>query len=299
VAFYSPLRYPGGKGDLANFMKLVYIENNLQNNIYVEPYAGGAGVALTLLLNNYTNHIYINDIDRSIYSFWYSVLNETEQLCDLIKATPVNIDVWNDQQAIQTNAQDPKKNISLLQLGFSTFFLNRTNRSGIIKGGVIGGKNQDGPYKLDVRFNRNNLIDRIKRIAKRKSQITIYNIDAAEFILTILPTLPEIGLVYLDPPYYAKGQGLYENFYTPENHQIIAELVSAIPQKWIVSYDDIPQIQVLYEGFRQLTYRLSYSATKQYQGNEVMFFSPHLNIPKVDTPTKINPDLLCPTLFKL
>ncbi len=191
---------------------------------------------------------------------------------------------WYRQRDIQAQTDE----VSLLNLGFSTFFLNRTNRSGILRGGVIGGKDQTGPYKLDARYNKQDLSRRIKRIARYKGRISIYNEDAADFITTIVSTLPNNTLIYLDPPYYIKGQELYENYYRHEDHERISTLVANINQKWIVSYDERPEILQFYDGYRHITYHLSYSATERYKGSEVMFFSDDLDIPVVTNPAKIS-----------
>lgn len=282
MPFYTPLRYPGGKGELSNFMKLVFWNNQLIGAPYIEPYAGGAAVAISLLFEGYASIIHINDINRSVYAFWHSVLYQTEDLCRLIQDTHVTIDERNRQKQIQTARQT-----SLLDLGFSTFFLNRTNRSGIILGGVIGGKRQDGEYKLDARYNKSNLIERIKKIAEYVERIRIYNLDAVALLQRLLPQIPERALIYLDPPYYVKGQGLYENFYSDANHRQVAELVSRIQQHWIVSYDHVPEIQQMYAQFRSLNYKLHYHAADRYQGGEVMFFSSQLNIPLLINPPKV------------
>jgi len=288
MAFLTALRYPGGKGKLSNFVELMFQENNLLDAPYIEPYAGGAGVAIALLFDEFTSHIYINDLNRSIYAFWHSVLYETDQLCSLILSTPIDMDEWHRQHRVQSHVDD----VTLLELGFSTFFLNRTNRSGIIKGGVIGGKKQDGPFKLDARYNKVNLISRIQKIARYGSRISIYNQDAAEFIQNVLPTLPARALVYLDPPYYVKGQGLYEDFYNHEDHLAISRLVKTIQQHWIVSYDSAEQILGMYDGYRKIAYDLSYSAGDRYKGAEVMFFSSSLSVPPIKSPTSVSRKLI-------
>jgi DNA adenine methylase len=295
MPFLTPLRYPGGKGKLANFMKLVFLENNLLDAPYVEPYAGGAGIALALLFDEFASHIHINDLNQSIFAFWHSVLNETDALCRLIHDTPATMREWENQQAIQQHADQ----VATLELGFSTFFLNRTNRSGILTGGVIGGKNQDGPYKLDARLNRDNLESRIQRIARFRDRISIYNMDAAQFIRTILLGISHNALVYLDPPYYMKGQGLYENYYEHNDHLEIARLAAQIPQHWIVSYDNALQIQSMYSVNRQITYNLSYSAGDRYSGSEVMFFSDGVVIPVVESPALISPRKVFQTLLPI
>ncbi|HEO6930813.1 TPA: DNA adenine methylase, partial [Streptococcus agalactiae] len=169
----SPLRYPGGKSQVYDFVK--ELVNLNETNTYIEPYMGGMGIALKLLVNNDVKQIMVNDYDRSIYAFWYSVLNHTNQLIDKIESTPITIEEWKKQRKIQ---QGKETCHDLLTLGFSTLFLNRTNRSGIIKAGVIGGLKQDGNYKLDCRFNKEKTIKKIRLIASYKKQIKLYNIDA-------------------------------------------------------------------------------------------------------------------------
>jgi len=282
--YASPLRYPGGKGKLAPFIMLSIERNGLLDGEYVEPYAGGAAIAFSLLFREYVTDVHINDINVLIHAFWHSVLHDTEGLCRLIHDAPVNMETWQEQREIRNS---PRSH-SPLELGFSTFFLNRTTRSGILDGGVIGGKNQDGFWKLDARFNKQDLTSRIKKIARYSDCIHLYNLDAAKFIRKILPRLPKKTLVYLDPPYYAKGKDLYENHYKPQDHVAIAKIVSTqIKHKWIVSYDNVPAIEELYLGHRRITYNLSYSAAARYSGAEIMIFSDDLVIPDVAQPARL------------
>lgn len=284
MQFSTPLRYPGGKGKLTDFLKLVISENDLLGCDYVEAYAGGAGIALNLLVHGYVNRIHLNDLNSSVFSFWNSVVRNPDEMCQLIRDTPVTMDEWQRQKDVQKNPQ----NYSSLALGFSTFFLNRTNRSGIIWAGVIGGKRQDGAWKLDARFNKEELISRIEQIALFQSKICLYNLDGAAFIKGVVPTLPRKTLVYLDPPYYVKGQGLYENHYTHEDHAQIARLVATrLKRPWIVSYDHTPEIVGMYPGFTSIVYGLNYSAQERYEGAEVMFFSDRLQVPDVENPSKL------------
>jgi DNA adenine methylase len=283
MPFFSPLRYPGGKRKLTNFIKMIFRENNLMDGDYIEPYAGGASVALSLLFDEYARYIHINDLDRSVYAFWHSVLNETDDLCRMISDTPINMDVWHYQKKVLTDSS-----VSLLETGFSTFFLNRTNRSGIITGGVIGGKSQSGAWKLDVRFNKADLIQRIEKIARYKNRIHLYNLDASKFLREVIPALPRSSFVYLDPPYYIKGtQLLYANFYEPDDHKAVSQLVTSLKHKWIISYDNVPEIKSLYSDFRCVEYDLSYSAQDKYRGAEVIFFCENLEIPLVSHPTRV------------
>lgn len=284
MKFNTPLRYPGGKGKLTDFLKMIFEKNDLLDGHYVEPYAGGAGIALNLLTHSYASCIHLNDLNPAVFAFWHSVINQPEELCRAIRDVDVTIEEWHRQKAVLKNPE----NYTPLEVGFSTFFLNRTNRSGIIWGGVIGGKNQDGPWKLNARFNKDDLIRRIEKIALYRSRIRLYNLDAAELIKTVLPTLPEKTLIYLDPPYYVKGQGLYENHYLHDDHVNIANLVKKqITHPWIVSYDHAPEIVEMYQGCPTITYGINYSAQNRYEGAEAMFFSKTLVIPDVKNPANL------------
>lgn len=281
-SFTSPLRYPGGKGALSNFIKVIVSQNGLLDGDYVEVYAGGAGIAWTLLLGEYVRRVHINDLNRPLMAFWHSVIHSTDEICQLIQDTPVTIEEWYRQQRVQANLEEH----SILEVGFSTFFLNRTNRSGILKGGVIGGKSQNGKWRIDARFNRRDLVQRVQRIGQYSNRIQLYNLDAVHFIREVLPRLSQKTLVYLDPPYYKKGQDLYENHYEKEDHRQIATLVSQqIRQPWIVSYDAAPEIIELYGNYQQLLYHISYSAQDRYAGAEVIIYN-RLKIPYVKDPAK-------------
>lgn len=282
--FTTPLRYPGGKGKLTDFIKLVFEQNELLDGHYIEPYAGGAGIAVNLLLHGYASCIHLNDLNRSVYAFWHGVVNDSDALCKKIHCTRVSMAEWYRQKEVQESPEEH----SLLDLGFSTFFLNRTNRSGIILGGVIGGKKQDGNWKLDARFNKKDLCARIEQIALYANRIRLYNMDAKDLITTVFPTLPEKSLCYLDPPYYVKGQGLYENHYFHDDHVAIANLVKqTINLPWIVSYDHAPEIVSMYKGSPRIEYGINYSAQNRYEGAEIMFFSKDLNIPDERNPAKL------------
>lgn len=279
MRFFTPLRYPGGKGKLSYYVKSILEHNeSLMDGHYFEPFAGGAAVALELLCHEYVQQIHINDFDPAVYSFWYACINQTDELCKLISDTPVTIDVWEKQKEV---LKAEAKEIPLLSLAFATFFLNRTNRSGILKAGVIGGRAQSGQWRLDARYNKENLIQRIQMIATYKNRINLYNQDTAELLKILPKRLPLNSLIYLDPPYYVKGQGLYRNFYEHEDHVEIKEILSSIDRiPWIVSYDNNEQIAKIYRDYRTQVFDLQYTAQTKRVGSEVMIFSNSIKIPK-------------------
>lgn len=271
---------------LTNFAKLIISTNGLNNGHYVEIYAGGASIAWSLLFDRYVKHVHINDISKFIYAFWKSVLEDTENLCKLIHDTSVTIEERTRQKIVQQNPNQ----FSTLDLGFSTFFLNRTNRAGILGAGVIGGKKQSGKWKLDVRFNKPDLIARIERIAQHSAKVSLYNEDASAFIQNHLLQIPQNSFVYLDPPYYAKGNSLYENYYSHEDHVVIEGLVSKVTQPWMVSYDNVDPISELYKKYKSIEYKLSYSVNNRYAGSEIIFFSNNLLLPLAKDPSRVKID---------
>lgn len=285
--FYSPLRYPGGKNKLSKFISKICVDNHIKGH-YVEPYAGGASVALHLLIEQKVKQITINDFDRSIYAFWHSVLKNTKKLCDLIENTEVNIENWEKAKEVQKN----KSKAKLLDLGFSTFFLNRTNISGIINAGVIGGLKQKGKYKIDCRFNKKELLGRIKLIAKHKKQIKLYNLDALELINKIKKeSKNKQTIFYFDPPYYLKGVSLYMNHYTSDQHKEVSNAIRNIKNiNWIVSYDNTPEIEKIYSWVSKKLikkYSFNHSAYRAREGKEILFFSDSLiNIDQKTNPVK-------------
>lgn len=267
---YSPLRYPGGKKKLTLYVKKLINIKKLNKSIYIEPFCGGAAVALSLLLDGCVAEIIINDYDKSIYAFWYSVLNHADELCRMINKTEISMEEWYRQKLIQEN----KENETLINLGFSTLFLNRTNRAGIIKAGVIGGKNQDGKYKLDCRFNKDDIIMKIQRIASYKDKIQLYNLDTEDLIEKIINKLPKKSFIFFDPPYYIKGASLYTNFYSKEDHISLSKKIKNIKyHSWILTYDNTNEIKSLYKQYYNEQYKLNYSVGKKHKGSELIFYS--------------------------
>ena len=279
MAFYTPLRYPGGKGKLAYYLKGIIKHNSLLDCHYIEPFAGGAGVALELLMQEYVHKVTINDYDPAIYSFWHSILNNCEEFCEKIHQTEVSMNTWYEQKEIlSANSYD-----DLLSLGFAAFFMNRTNRSGILNAGVIGGKAQAGKWKLDVRFNKEDLVNRIKRIAAYKDRIIIQNKDTLDLLIDLSIKSHENTLMYLDPPYYVKGQELYRNFYEHQDHVDIKNQLLKMPiLHWIATYDNTEQIKDIYKGQTIIDFDLQYSAQSKRVGSEVIIFSKNLKIPSVE-----------------
>lgn len=272
TAHISPLRYPGGKTSLTSFFDEIIKKNNLYDGVYVEPFAGGAGAALSLLLLEKVEKIIINDLNPAIYAFWKSAIFNSDKFIVGIESAPVNLGEWYKQREIYKN-----KSSSELDLGFATFFLNRTNRSGIVEGGPIGGINQKGKWKIDARFNKKDLINRIKKISCYRDRITVTNEDGLELFKKI-KRLKKM-FVYLDPPYYEKGGSLYFNSYSEKDHKKLANFLNNNSNvNWLLTYDNVDYIKNLYLNRKIQDFSINYSAHEKRRDSELMIFSDSLSI---------------------
>lgn len=272
----SPLRYPGGKTKLYPLVKKIIEVNNL-GGTYIEPFAGGAGLAIKLLMNGDVKRIIINDSDPAIYAFWYCVKEHAKELCDFIDEVSLTIEEWKKQREIYLNYKDKE----IVDLGKATLFLNRVNVSGVIKGGVIGGKAQNGSSRMDARFNRAELKKKIINISSLKDRIIITNLDILDFMLSDIFKRKRDALFYFDPPYVKKGGQLYLNYFHEEDHQKLFRAISKCKKNWIVTYDESPFILNLYRQFRYEEIEVNYSASSHIRAKEYMFFSRGLVMPEL------------------
>ena len=278
----TPLRYPGGKSVFTDYFQ-AYIEiNHIQNVIYAEPYCGGAGAAINLLLKGSVSKIILNDANFSIYAFWYSLKYLGNEFINLFETTEVTLIEWKKQREIFKNSKANTDNESILKLGFATFFLNRCNRSGILTAGPIGGQSEIGQAnassKISARYNKSALRVKINKIIDKRDQIIVTNLDALSFLKLQIETQPEIDLnntfVYLDPPYFKQGSSLYMNYYKQADHRILAEYLNeCLSFHWILSYDNVAEIRELYRDFVQYSFYLNYSAQHSKLGCELLVSS--------------------------
>lgn len=262
---YTPLRYPGGKSALAEFVWHTIELNGFTEIPYCEPFAGGAGVAMSLLLRGKVKSVILNDLDTGIYSIWYAIFNDTEWLIEAINNTEITLAVREQQKKVYNEL----KNFDAYShdLAFATFFLNRVNYSGILTGGPIGGKEQKGKYKLDCRFNKESLIGKIKEIAKYRDNVQLFHIDAVE----LLKNQSNI-FVFADPPYWQAGDMLYEA--SVEHSKLAKVLCESKDIHWIATYDNNINIANVYEkyGAHSKLYELQYSASRKRKELEYMFY---------------------------
>lgn len=277
--YLSPLRYPGGKAKLAPFLIQVLKANALWKPHYVEPYAGGAGAALELLYDEYVDRVTINDADPRVHCFWQAVTRYNAAFLDKLASVRASIREWKRQRAIY-ESRDRRK---VFELGFATFYLNRTTRSGIVhNGGPIGGYDQGGNYKIDARFNPAELADRIERIGRYAHRITVSGYDGLDLLKKLDRGKSKTmnTLVYLDPPYYGKGPELYFDRFDHAQHSDLAEFLSSSPRfDWVMTYDNVKQIRALYQPFPRIAFSLSYSAFERREGEELLIHPASMAVP--------------------
>ena len=279
---YTPLRYPGGKTQLSKFVQHTIEINHMVSPIYCEPFCGGAGVAVDLLLGRKVDSIILNDFDICIYSVWNAILNDTDHLLQRIHDTPINMDVWHAQRRIYEELKVADE--YSIELAFATFFLNRTNMSGIITGGPIGGLMQKGTYKLDCRYNKESLKKKILDIAAAHEHIQLYHMDAADLIRTILVHQdPERLFVFFDPPYYQQGKNLYKNAFNHDGHVALSDAIREMNAfKWILTYDNHQRIQEIYQDMFPMWYSLRYAANKKRHEQELFLHGPEITVESYD-----------------
>ncbi len=279
MRFDSPLRYPGGKASLTAFLGEVIELNNLSGCSYFEPFAGGAGAALRLLREDVVSELHLNDIDHRITAFWNAVLDEPERFVEAIRVVPVSIDEWRRQQCIYLNAETSES----FDLGFSVFYLNRCNRSGVLFGGApIGGYAQTGKWRIDARFYRESLVERVLAIAKRRKQIHVTNMDAITFLIRHLPRGNERKRVftYLDPPYWSNGNRLYMNFFKDQDHKNLSRYIRRQGTlNWVMSYDDARFIRDLYKTCDIFHLSLQHSLQRKQKAQELIVVPSHVRFP--------------------
>lgn len=279
MRYDSPLRYPGGKASLAPFLAEIIETNELTGCPYFEPFAGGAGAALALLRMGAVSEIHLNDLDFRIVAFWNSVLDESERFVERILSVPLTIDEWTNQRSVFSKG----KTVSSFDLGFSVFYLNRCNRSGLLRGaGPIGGREQKGKWGLDARFNRQGLADRVLAVAGQRERIQVENMDAREFLVQELPRGHSRAQVfaYLDPPYYTNGKRLYLNSFRTEDHRSLAGYMRRQKiLRWVMSYDDDIFIRGLYGSCVVSHRELSYSLQRKSRARELFLAPEYLLLP--------------------
>lgn len=270
----SPLRYPGGKARLGPLLAdLLREQHSPVPQVFVEPFAGGAGAGLYLLRQGVVDRLVLNDAHPGVAAFWRSIVTYPEEFCTLIRETSASLENWHRARDVLQNASPSTDDLTL---GFATFFLNRTNRSGIlINAYPIGGLDQAGKYKIGDRYNPDALVERVHAIAAMSERITVTQEDGTDLLSRAgaLGSVADEVFALVDPPYVGMGHRLYELAFTQEDHERLAAALKSAPYRWVLTYDDVPLVRGLYPPEWCTTFEKSYSAARAYRGQEIMVFS--------------------------
>lgn len=281
MRYLSPLRYPGGKARLAPYLQRLINAQTPRPAHYAEPFAGGAGAALKLLADDVVDEIHLNDLNPGIAAFWRSITTAPEDFCELIDATSVDLEEWHRQREIYYAGETGND----LSLGFATFYLNRTNRSGILHAGPIGGLEQKGKWKIDARYNKAGLIQRVKAVARLSSRIHVTQLEGLKFLEKV-STLDSNVFIYADPPYIVQGDGLYLHAFDESAHVDLADKLAGTRSPWMLTYDDDPRItDILYNNVRSARFPIAHTAHKQHIGTEAVIYSDTINVPDLELTT--------------
>jgi DNA adenine methylase len=270
----NPLRYPGAKRSLVDYIDELLTANHLEGCCFYEPYAGSAAVGIELLQRHQIDTLVLCERDILLYSFWECVFRNTDALCERIANTPITISMW--QQLDVYRHVTSLNATSILDLGFAGLFFNRTNFSGILKANPIGGINQTSQYDISCRFNKSRIIDIIQRISEYRNHVEVHFADALQFMQTQNPRfIRQNCFAYFDPPYYEKGSKIYRHYYTNQDHIALARYVRDVRNlDWIISYDDAPFICGLYSdtGAQYQPFFLDYTCASRVrtQGQELL-----------------------------
>ena len=284
MKYITPLRYPGGKTQLYNFVAQIIKDNHYTT--LIEPCAGGANLSLSLLQNKIIDHAIINDFDKGIYSLFFNIVKRPQQLITKIEQVPFDVDTLY-QPFILEYYQKIKEHYTAnyngytntsLDLAFEFLFLNRTNYSGIISGRPIGGLNQDGKYKLNCRFNKKTLIKKINLIHSLKDKIILCNQDANQLLNNL--QLNNQTLAFIDPPYVKQGNSLYSLGFTKAQHKQLADTINHLSTPYIVTYDNDKLIKDIYPHQNLYFYNLKYSSNNKNKGKhfELMIANPQIKL---------------------
>ena len=271
----SPLRYPGGKATMASLLWKIRRLNGLGDRSMAEPFAGGAGASLALLYLEETHKILLNDADPAIHDFWWTLVYRPKLFFSLLATTRVDIHEWYRQRHIYRSG----RRVSRVRRGFSAFYLNRCNRSGIImNGGPIGGVEQNGKWKLDARFNVTNLQRRCAKVVEYRDRIHVSCFDGIKFISSVDS---KSTFLFIDPPYFDKGRMLYLNALNVDYHEALAALLKSMPDAaWVLTYDDCPEIRGMYDGWATIRpFALRYAAAERRNGREILIVPQWMHLP--------------------
>lgn len=279
--YLSPLRYPGGKARMAQFLGELFAQqvSVMDVEVWIEPFAGGAGAGLALLEARAVPEVWLTEKNPAIAALWRAVLDDHEQLAARVEAAVPDMALydWAREQVAAAGecAED--------ELAFAALVLNRCSRSGMVhpSAGPIGGKSQTGRWTIASRWNGPGLAERITHLQTLSGRIRFTEGDAIRALAGLVDCgFEDEVLAFVDPPYIREGNRLYANGMAAADHQRLADVLNASSARWLLTYDDEPVVvDELYPDRRVLAYQISNTANQARIATEYAVLSDHLALP--------------------
>lgn len=277
--YLSPLRYPGGKARMSAHLAEVFAQQHglLDVEVWMEPFAGGAGAALTLLDEDQVSEAWLVERHPALAAFWRAVVEQGDELAARVEVLHVDMTTWDEARHV-VGAVSAGEQLPDLDAGLAAFVVNRCSRSGIVtaNAGPMGGKHQRGRWTVASRWNAVALAERIRHVHTLGPRIRITEGDGIEHIAELDGSvgIEDELFLFVDPPYIREGNRLYANGMTGAGHQRLADALRATPARWLLTYDDEPAVhESLYPTERVLAYDISNTANRQRVAREFAVFS--------------------------
>ena len=274
----SPLRYPGSKIKLVKYLSKVLEFNHFEPKILVEPFVGGGSVFLNFIENGWVERVIIGDKDKLVFSFWKVLFENPQHLIKFVKKIKVNTKNFAFYKNVALNESRYSEN----KLAEACLFLNRTSFSGILanSAGPIGGKKQESEYKINCRFNKKIIIQKIEKISSFAPMVTVLPFDWNRTINYALRNNSKAKLFfYLDPPFFQKADKLYRHYFEKKDlHQSLNRKLKSLNHKWVLSYDRAPEIKEMYKPFIQRSFAFPYSINSPARRIEKEYFITSKNL---------------------
>ena len=272
----NPLRYPGSKASFASSVGAFVTACGYTGFEIVEPFAGSASVSIDLVSSGVCSKAILIERDPLLYAFWSAVFFDTRRLCNRINKLSIDLGTWHDlRPLLAINSPDEYE---LIDLAVAGLFFNRTNFSGVLHAGPIGGQQQKSVYKVNCRFNKDDLIARIRAIAKLQNRVEVIFSDALGFLETQKEAVNQNRFYYVDPPYFVQGEKLYRYSFELSQHKQLAKVLSELKAPWLLSYDRHPVIEMLYERYASSGFKFKYSSKIRKVERE--FLVTNIKLPK-------------------
>ncbi|QOT19275.1 DNA adenine methylase [Paenarthrobacter sp. YJN-5] len=284
--YASPLRYPGGKARMAPWLTDTFegLLGPMDVEIWLEPFGGGAGAALTALCTGKVPEAWIVEANPALAAFWTTVMNDGPALAARVERTIPTLALFQESRE-NVGAALAGEHLNVFDLGLSAFILNRCSRSGMIlpSVGPIGGKMQAGQHTIAARFNAGALADRIRAVHALGDRFKVFAGDGISF----LEDLPDSGVqdevfCFVDPPYIGVGNDLYAVGMDDDLHQRLARALNRLTTPWLLTYDAHPRVPLLYPGSHVVEFDIPHTAGSSRVGTEYLVLGPGMDLPAVN-----------------